>query len=109
MAPGAEVLEEVDRNELLGEALDSLLSPPIEKELEDALIRILLDISKPKMAEALSFLYDRRTEITPFLDSIKTKDDILARWKDLQANSQKEMAERFLQDQKCMQVVVTDD
>lgn len=105
VAPGFEVLEEVDRSELLAEAMDRLLAPPIEEAVEDALVRLLTDVPRPKLADSLRFLHERRTEVSGFLASFETKEDLRARWTELQARCQKEVADRFLSDVGLMNAV----
>lgn len=105
VAPGFRVIEEVERNELLAEAMGRMLSPPIDKPIEDALVHLLTDIPRKKLDEGLRFLYDRRSEVSPFLESFETKDDLLIRWTELKNANQQRVADRFLGDRECMDAV----
>ena len=100
VAPRFRVLEEVERDELLAEAVDRLLSPSIDKHLEEALVRLLTDISRSRLSESLRYLYERRAEISKFLDSFESKEELLALWKELTIRGRKEAVKRFLDDQE---------
>jgi len=100
VAPRFRVLEEVERNELLSEALDQLLSPPIDKHLEEALIRLLTDIPMFRLSESLRYIYERRSEISKFLNSFNSKKELLALWKELTIRGRNEAVKRFLDDRE---------
>lgn len=105
VAPGVEVLEEVERNELLEEAMDRLLSPPFMDDIENVLVRLLVDVPRPKLADSLRLLYERRTEVSSFLESFDNQDDLRSRWSDLRSKYRRELAERFLLHAESMDAV----
>jgi ATP-dependent helicase/nuclease subunit A len=105
--PSFHVLEEVEKEELLGEALDRLLSPPLEPDVNEALVRLLSDMSMPKLASSLQYLYDRRSEMFPFLNSFTTKDELLARWSDLACEGRRRSVPSFIEDEAFMGAVET--
>ena len=100
VAPRFQVIEEVERNELLSEAFDKLLSPPIDRRVEDALVRLLTDISRPKLNGGFRYIFERRSEVSKFLDSFNSKEQLEAQWNDLTVRGRREAVRRFLDDRE---------
>lgn len=103
--PSFHVLEEVEKRELLGDALDRLLSPPLEPDVNEALVRLLSDLPMSKLAASLQYLFDRRSEISPFLTSFSTKDELLARWREMACEGRRRSVTSFLTDEAFMGAV----
>jgi len=105
VSPNFRVLEEVEGRELQREAWDRLLSPPVDRAINDALVRLLADIPMSKLMNSILFMYDRRSEVSAFLDSFETKEELLARWGETAERVRKEVLGRCLSDTGFMSAV----
>lgn len=105
VSPNFKVLEEVERRELQKEAWDRLLSPPVDRAINDALVRLLADIPMSKLMGSIQFMYDRRSEVSTFLDSFRTKEELLARWSEIADLYRKDVLGRCLSDTGFMSAV----
>ena len=104
VAPGFDVLMDVRRDELLGEAMDALMVTK-DDAIANALVRLLTDVPKGKLFSGILYIYGRRTEMMPFLDSFSSKEELLAEWKVIANEGRKKAVESFLQDHGFMSAI----